>query len=242
MSQAPVGFHCPECVRSGKQRVITARSLEVRPVLTQLLIAINVAVFVVGTAFAGSVFGLGENAGEGVLNGADVAEGDWWRLVTSGFLHAGIYHLAFNMIALWVLGNQIELALGRLRFAILYFGALLGGALGALLLSPFANTVGASGAIFGLLGAAVAAHVVRGVSIWNTGIGTILAINLGLTFLVRGISIGGHLGGLVVGFLLGLLVLQEPLGSPRAWLAVGGGAVAAAVLFVAGVVLAGAVT
>jgi membrane associated rhomboid family serine protease len=238
MSQAPVGFHCPECVRSGRQKVITARSLEVRPLLTQALIAVNVAVFVVGLLFPGSVFG----TGAGVLNGEDVAAGDWWRPLTSGFLHATIAHLAFNMIALWILGNQLESALGRLRFAIVYFGSLLGGALGALLLSPSVNTVGASGAIFGLMGTAAAAHVIRGVSVWSTGLGAILVVNLLGTFLYPRISIGGHLGGLVVGFLLGLLVIEEPRGSPRAWLAVGGGAAAAVALFVGGLAISGVVT
>jgi membrane associated rhomboid family serine protease len=242
MSQAPVGFHCPECLRRGRQRVITARSLQTRPLLTQALIAINVAVFVVGTLFAGSVFGLGESAGEGVLNAGDVAEGDWWRLITSGFLHYGLYHIILNMLALWVLGSQLEPALGRARFAIVYFGSLLGGSLGALLLSPNVNTVGASGAIFGLMGAAVAAHVVRGVSIWSTGIGMVLAINLGFTFLFPRISIGGHLGGLVTGFLLGLLVLEVPSGSRRSSLAIAGGVAATVALFAAGLLVATALT
>jgi membrane associated rhomboid family serine protease len=242
MSQAPVGFHCPECLRRGRQRVITARSLHTRPLVTQALIAINVAVFVVGTLFAGSVFGLGESAGEGVLNAGDVAEGDWWRLITSGFLHYGLYHIILNMLALWVLGSQLEPALGRVRFAIVYFGSLLGGSLGALLLSPNVNTVGASGAIFGLLGAAVAAHVVRGVSIWSSGIGMVLAINLGFTFLFPRISIGGHLGGLVTGFLLGLLVLERPSGSPRSSLAIAGAVAATVALFATGLFVAAALT
>jgi membrane associated rhomboid family serine protease len=238
MSQAPVGFHCPECVRSGKQKVITARSLEVRPLLTtQALIAVNVGVFVVGVLFRGSIFG----SSLGALNGEDVADGDWWRLLSGGFLHAGITHLAFNMIALWILGSQLEPALGRLRFGIVYFGSLLGGSLGAVLLSPSVNTVGASGAIFGLMGAAVAAHIVRGISVWNTGLGAILVFNLFFTFLFPGISIGGHLGGLAAGFLLGMLVIEEPRGSPRAWIAVAGGLAAVAALFIGGVVTAGAV-
>jgi membrane associated rhomboid family serine protease len=193
---------------------------------------------VVGRLFRGSVFG----SGLGVLNGEEVASGDWWRLLSGGFLHASIAHLAFNMIALWILGSQLEPALGRLRFAIVYFGSLLGGSLGALLLTPSTNTVGASGAIFGLMGAAVAAHVVRGISVWTTGLGAIIVFNLFFTFLYPGISIGGHLGGLAAGFLLGLLVIEEPRGSPRAWLAIAGGAALAIGLFIGGVLTAGALT
>jgi membrane associated rhomboid family serine protease len=241
MNQASVGFHCPECVRRGGQRVITPRSLQVRPVLTQALIAVNVAVFVLGTILSSTRGGWNLTA-RGGLNGPDVADGEWWRLVTSGFLHANLMHLAFNMIALWILGSQLEAVMGRTRYAIVYFGSLLGGALGALILNPYSLTVGASGAIFGLMGAAAALHFRRGVSIWATGIGGLLLINLVITFLVPGISIGGHVGGLAVGFLTGYLIAEAPAGSPRAGWVVAGGLALAAVLLGAGILVAGAIT
>lgn len=231
MSQAPVGFHCPECLRSGRQKVITTRSLIVRPLLTQVLVAINVAVFIAELAIPR--LGL-----EGVLFGPLVAAGEWWRLVTGGFLHAGIFHIGFNMAALWILGSQFESALGRLRYAIVYGGSLLGGSLGVMLLSPFDSTVGASGAIFGLMGLALAAHVRRGISVWDTGIGGLLAINLFITFFLPGISIGGHLGGLGAGFLIGLLVVDAPRGSDRAWIAVAGGLAVTVALFVGALLIA----
>ncbi|MGH9118147.1 MAG: rhomboid family intramembrane serine protease [Acidimicrobiales bacterium] len=241
MSQASVGFHCPECVRRGGQKVITPRSLQVRPWLTQVLIGINVVVFLLGIGLA-SVSGFGSATFRGGLNGPDVADGEWWRLITSGFLHANLFHLAFNMAALWILGSQLESALGRVRYAIVYFGSLLGGALGALLLSPNVFTVGASGAIFGVMGAAAALHVRRGLSLMATGLGTLLVINLAITFLVPRISIGGHLGGLVIGFLTGYLIAGAPAGSRRASWAVAAGLVLAVALLGAGIVLADVVS
>ena len=215
--------------------------MTVRPWLTQVLIGINVAVFLLGLGLSTSP-GFGDVAVRGGLYGPEVADGEWWRLITSGFLHANVMHLAFNMIALWILGSQLESAMGRARYAIVYFGSLLGGALGALLLNPFSFTVGASGAIFGLMGAAAALHVRRGISLWATGIGGLLAINLFITFFVPGISIGGHLGGLAVGFATGFVIAAAPAGSPRAAWALAGGLALAVVLFGAGIVLAGVVT
>jgi membrane associated rhomboid family serine protease len=237
MSQASVGFHCPECVHRGGQKVITPRSLAVRPWLTQVLIGVNVVMFLLSIGLAG-VGGGGDLAAQGVLNGPDVADGDWWRLVTSGFLHANIMHLALNMMVLWFLGSQVEMALGRLRFGIVYFGSLLGGSLGALLLNPNVNTVGASGAIFGIMGAAAALQIRRGLSVWSSGLGGLLAINLLVTFLVPRISIGAHVGGLVIGFVIGFLIAEAPAGSPRAAWGIAGGLVLAVVLLGAGIVLA----
>jgi membrane associated rhomboid family serine protease len=241
MSQASVGFHCPECVRRGGQKVITPRSLQVRPLLTQVLIGVNVLVFLLGIGLT-SVQGIGDITARGALNGPDVADGEWWRLITSGFLHANLMHLALNMAVLWFLGSQVESALGRSRYAIVYFGSLLGGSLGALLLNPYATTVGASGAIFGIMGAAAALQVRRGLSVWSSGLGGLLAINLVFTFLVPGISIGSHLGGLLIGFVTGFLIADAPAGSPRAAWAVAGGLILTVVLLGAGIVLAGVVT
>jgi membrane associated rhomboid family serine protease len=229
MTQASVGFHCPECATRGKQRVYTARNLTGAgsPIVTQVLIAINVAVFLIGlgqastTALSGTSsfiddFGVLGSAfirhANGTISPIGVAHGEWWRLVTGGFLHAGLLHIGFNMFALWVLGSQLEAAIGRLRFALVYFVALIAGSLGVMILTPHTPTVGASGAIFGLFGLALAAQRSQGINIWQSGLGGILLINLAFTFGVRGISIGGHLGGLIGGYLCGLLLYEL---SPR---------------------------
>ncbi|MDP8987896.1 MAG: rhomboid family intramembrane serine protease [Actinomycetota bacterium] len=206
MITAPVGFQCPDCVRQGPP-VRTLRSLATRPVITYALIAASVAAFLPSLA-AGPAAGPGGNplAIDFALYGPAVASGEWWRLVTSGFLHYGLIHLAFNMIILVQLGAMLEPALGRLRFGALYATALLGGSLGALLLQPGARTAGASGAVFGLMGAAVVGMRRRGVDPMQSGIGGLLAINLVLTFLIPGISIGGHLGGLAGGAAAGVLL------------------------------------
>jgi membrane associated rhomboid family serine protease len=137
-----------------------------------------------------------------------VAHGEWYRLITGGFLHANILHLGMNMFALWILGSQLEAAVGRLRFALVYGSALLAGSFGVMLLSPHDPTVGASGAIFGLLGLALAAQRSQGINIWQSGLGGILLINLAFTFGIRGISIGGHIGGLVGGYLCGVVLYE----------------------------------
>ena len=212
MSSASVGFHCPECTRAGKQKVYTARTLLTsRPLVTQILIGINVAVFLVGAASGGRAGVLFDGNNDLLVNGglnafAIAHNGEWWRIVTSGFLHFGIIHLGFNMYALWILGNQLEAALGRWRYLACYAAALVAGALGALIVSPNALTAGASAAIYGLLGVAIAAQRSRGISIWDTGLGGVLLINLFITFGISNISIGGHLGGLAGGFVCGYLI------------------------------------
>lgn len=225
MVQAAVGFHCPECSRRGRQRVYDRASL-VRasaPLVTQVLVAVNVAVFLLGAGAGGGNLFTADNPftddygligsvqfrfrGGGLFE-AGVGYGEWWRVLTGGFLHAGPLHLGFNMFALWMLGSQLEPALGRLRFGIVYGVSLLTGVLGVMLLSPHSPTVGASGAIFGLFGLALAAQLSRGVDIWQSGLGGVLLINLLFTFGVPGISIGGHLGGLAGGFLCGAVLYR----------------------------------
>jgi membrane associated rhomboid family serine protease len=144
----------------------------------------------------------------GALYGPSVADGDWWRIVTAGFLHAGLLHIAFNMYFLYFLGTLLEPAIGKLRFGTIYFVSLVGGSCGALLLSPNAVTVGASGAVFGTMGAAILALRARGIDPWQSGLGVTLLLNLGITFLIPGIAIGGHLGGLAAGFAVGYLMFD----------------------------------
>lgn len=199
MISAPVGFQCPSCVKDGPE-VRSLRTLVAKPVVTLALIAVSVALFIPtlggGDLLGGGGGGLTEML---ALNGPDVAAGEWWRLITSGFLHYGLIHVGFNMAILYQLGTMLEPALGRTRFAALYAASLLGGAFGALLLDPFAYTAGASGAVYGLMGAAFLGMRRRGIDPMQSGIGGLLVINLLLTFVIPGISIGGHLGGLAAG-------------------------------------------
>jgi len=212
MHQASVGFHCPECTKQGKQKVYTRANLQVlnRPVLTQVIIAINAAVFLAGLAYESNeaLAGRGGFTVDGGLFGPAVDAGEWYRIVTAGFLHAGLLHLGMNMFLLYQLGSILEPALGRLRFGAIYLVSLLGGSLGVLVLDPNALTVGASGAVFGLMGGLFVAQRARGLDPWSSGIGSTIAINLLFTFTIPGISIGGHVGGLIAGAVCGWLLYQ----------------------------------
>jgi len=204
MTPTPVGMRCPECSRQ-RTPVRSLRTMAAEPTVTYALIAINVLVFI-GTYVGGSAL-TGSTGGSVydrfALFGPAVSQGDWWRLVTSGFLHYGLFHILFNMYALYWLGRMIEPALGHARFAALYFTSMLCGSLGALLIQPNALTAGASGAIFGLLGAAFVMARARGIDVMATGIVPIILLNLVITFLPgSGISIGGHVGGLIGGVVI----------------------------------------
>jgi len=219
MTPAPVGLRCPE--HSGQpqgfERVTRPVQRAARPQalggvsVTMVLIGLNVAVYLAELALGGTVNGQGnwiyENgalfasafSSTGHLIG--VAHGDWWRLVTAAFLHYGPIHLGLNMLALYFGGTALEGVIGRWRFALIYFASGIAGSAGALLLTPNSPTVGASGAIFGVFGALLALERMK---VIHSG-GQILAlivVNLVFTFAVPGISIGGHLGGLICGFVL----------------------------------------
>jgi membrane associated rhomboid family serine protease len=155
---------------------------------------------------------------EGGLAQGAIADGEYWRLVTSGFLHFGLIHLLFNMFVLYILGGMLEPALGRLRFGIVYFVSMLAGSFGALLLSaPNTLTAGASGAVFGMMGAAVIVMRNRGINPMESGLGLWIGLNLLITFTIPGISIGGHIGGLLGGGLAALVMfdLAERVQLPR---------------------------
>ena len=217
--QASVGSHCLECAKAERPDVATrARYWSARQptLVTYTLIALNVAVFAyVALADSSTLggrtrltpdnpqidLGLAANA---LAQGAS----EYYRLVTSGFLHFGILHLALNMLLLFQLGQLLEPAIGRVRFALLYFAALLAGSAGALLLSdPRSLTGGASGAVFGLMGAAFVGMRNRGVNPFSSGLGAVLVMNLIFTIAIPGISIGGHLGGLLGGAIAGWVIL-----------------------------------
>ncbi|MFU8839322.1 MAG: rhomboid family intramembrane serine protease [Nitriliruptoraceae bacterium] len=164
------------------------------------------------------------------LTGLGASVGEPWRLLTSGFLHANLMHVGFNGLLLWQLGHLLEPLLGRGRFLALYAAGLAGGSLGVMLVSwistvaglsgielamrvlggnPFQTTIGASGAVFGLMGAAMVVLRSRGINPWRTSIGTLVALNLVLTFAITAISVGGHVGGLLAGALAGKLLMVE---------------------------------
>jgi membrane associated rhomboid family serine protease len=210
MTPTPVGMRCPACSRE-RTRVKTVRSLPSAPSVTMTLIAINVIVFVAEFVTGGPVLNgsSGVVVNDGVLFGpAIVHQHEYWRLITSGFLHDGLLHILFNMLFLWIIGPQLETAIGSLNFAVVYFVSLFAGSFGALLFQPDVPTLGASGALFGLLGALMVIAHDRGISIWRSGLGPILVINIVFSLAVRNISIGGHLGGFVGGLVAGWLVVE----------------------------------
>jgi membrane associated rhomboid family serine protease len=208
MTPTPVGMRCPDCAAQ-KTKVRTARTMTAEPRVTYALIAINVVAYVAQTLAAGSGRATqGQVYENGVLFGPFVNDGEWWRLLTSGFLHGDPLHLALNMLVLWFLGQAVEPTFRHVKFAAIYLAALFAGSFGALLLSPEAGTVGASGAVYGLMGALVILYRDRGIPIQQSPIFGLLVINVLFTFFYPGISIGGHLGGLAGGALATLLVLQ----------------------------------
>jgi membrane associated rhomboid family serine protease len=200
MTPTPVGMRCPECAAQ-RTRVTTVRSTTSEPRVTIGIIIACVVVFLATGGFSG---GSGKLWTDLYLDGPDIHIGhDYYRLVTSGFLHSGPIHILFNMYLLWLLGNLMEPTLGSGRFAALYFTALLWGAFGALVADPNVATVGASGAVFGLMGAAAVEMRSRGINPFKTDIGLLIIFNLVLSFVLSGISVGGHIGGLVGGALAG---------------------------------------
>jgi membrane associated rhomboid family serine protease len=228
MTPAPVGIRCPE--HSGKaqgiQKVTRAAERAVTGVggrqinaVTIALIGINVAVALVELASGssasftnnsifekGSLFATGFVSANGHLLG--VAHGEWWRLGTAMFLHASFFHLAVNMYSLYFVGSIMEQVIGRWRFLLLYLASGLAGSAGALVLSPLSPTVGASGAIFGVLGGLFILERRRHIATGGQVAGLIV-INLVITFAFSSsISVGGHIGGLVGGMILMLALLQ----------------------------------
>lgn len=215
MTPTPVGMRCPECA---KQRTRVTRGAvgasRYDTPATYVLIALNVAAFLAevasgsgGLAPGGSslIFDFG-------LYGPFVAEGEWYRLLTCGFLHVSAFHLGFNMFALYFLGRILEPGIGTPRFVALYFASLFAGSLGALLLSPDSLTIGASGAVFGIFGATFVIARQRRIEGLAASIGFVLLLNLAITFGNPEISIGAHLGGLVGGVLCALLIVAGERG------------------------------
>jgi len=218
-----VGSLCPDCARVGRpaapERLRRWNATRGGTAATAVIMAANIAV--AGYTLSTPLIGRGVHRGEYDLavNRYLIDAGEWYRIFTSGFTHFGILHLAMNMVSLYFLGRFVEPAIGRMQFVALYLAAMLAGTAGALMLQPgFGITAGASGAVFGLMGAAAVGMRQRGISIMQSGIGTTLLLNLLLTFSVSGISIGGHLGGLVGGAVCGSVMLAPRQGRFPAWL------------------------
>ena len=201
-TQAAVGVHCPECVREARESAPrTSRGTRTRikrsmrsssgvPVVTYTLIALNIAVFAVDFVTGGSLYGWLAYRG-------DFTASQPWRMLTSAFMHASVLHLLFNMFSLFIFGPVIEHAVGRARFAALYLLAAFGGSLAVLLLAPNQAVVGASGAIFGLLGAFFI--IQRRLGGNNTQLLILIGLNVAFGFIVPNVAWQAHLGGLVVG-------------------------------------------
>jgi membrane associated rhomboid family serine protease len=212
MTMAPVGIRCPD--HSGKAQGVQRVTTGVRRAafegtgakVTKALIGINVAVYVAELATGGGVNGTGSTIYlKGVLFGPLLEQGEWWRLVTAAFLHYGPIHLLLNMVALYWFGSLLEERIGSGRYVLLYLVSGISGSAGALLWSNgfLTPTVGASGAIFGILGAGLVLERQRDYVFGGSALGVIV-INFVFTFSISGISKGGHIGGLVGGIICAL--------------------------------------
>jgi membrane associated rhomboid family serine protease len=242
MTPTPVGMRCPECSRE-RTKVKTIRTISATPSVTQALIAINVAVFIAEVVSGATVNG-GAAKGSLLANGglfgpAIVHQHEYYRILTSGFLHYSILHIAFNMIFLYIMGTMLEPAIGHLNFATVYVVSLVAGSFGALLFEPGAVTAGASGACFGILGALLVVAHYRRIPIWQSGLGPTLLINIAFSLTVSGISIGGHLGGLIGGMIAGWLIVELGERRRNEALALAGCLLVAAVSFAGAVAVAG---
>ncbi|NGO70912.1 rhomboid family intramembrane serine protease [Streptomyces sp. SB3404] len=224
MISASVGYQCPECVKGGsgtghaptanRPRTLAGGSVAADPrLVTKVILALNVALFIAVRARGDALlddlllFGRARTELFGPVEG--VAEGQWYRLFSSMFLHQEIWHILMNMLGLWFLGPPLEAALGRLRFVGLYLlSGLGGGALTYLIAAPEQPSLGASGAIFGLFGAT--AVLMRRLRYDMRPILVLLGINLVFTFTWSNIAWEAHVGGLVAGALLAYAMVHAP--------------------------------
>jgi membrane associated rhomboid family serine protease len=257
MRDAAVGFHCPTCVAEGAKATRSGRTPYggLRPgnagLTTKVLIGINVAVWLLILASGGAASRLvdllalranglcavrdrGFDVAESACAGAGqwlpgVSDGAYWQLLTSAFTHVQVMHIAFNMLALWVLGPQLELAVGRLRFLALYLlSGLAGSALVYWAAAPFQSTVGASGAVFGLMGALLVLSVKvkanpQQILFW-------IGLNFVFTFLFPNVSWQGHLGGFLGGALIAAVLVYAPRPRRTFWQSLGLAAIAVVLL------------
>jgi membrane associated rhomboid family serine protease len=243
LRDASVGYQCVDCIREAqgtvrRPRTFVGAEVGTRPLVMPVLIALNVLMFVLTAVQAQSVANNQKSPlfAEFVLWPTGVAGlGEWWRLLTAGFLHYGMTHIAFNMLALYVLGRDLEPAFGRLRFLALYLVSMFGGNVAVYLFgSPDALTAGASTAVYGLMGAMLVAVLKLKL---NPGTAlAVIGLNVVLSFTLPGISLLGHLGGLVVGAGLAAGLIYAPRERRDLWQ---GALVAATVVVLIGLALVG---
>lgn len=223
LTPASVGFHCRQCVAESNAHRPVARTISGsvvgrQPMVAVALIALNVVAFLVTMIQGGGESTLGSSAlfRDGALSPMYVAAGDWWQLITSGFLHAGVLHIAMNMLSLYLIGVGLERVLGAARFLTVYGLSLLGGSVAVYLMTePDSSTVGASGAIFGLLGALLVIY--KRLRLDLRQLGVILALNAFITFTVSGISWQAHVGGFIVGGIVGAAMVYAPQKNRLTW-------------------------
>ncbi|MFI0817011.1 rhomboid family intramembrane serine protease [Streptomyces sp. NPDC021098] len=229
MISASVGFHCPECVRGGasapgeppgpprraaEPRTIAGGAYSADPrLVTKILIGLNIAVWLAvlatGDRLVNDLDLVGRAYDPGTAHIVGVAEGQWYRLLTAVFLHQQPMHIAFNMLSLWWIGAPLEAALGRARYIALYLLSGLGGsALSYLLAAQNQPSLGASGAVFGLLGAT--AVLMRRLNYDMRPVIALLVLNLIFTFGWSGIAWQAHVGGLVVGTVVAYAMVHAP--------------------------------
>lgn len=203
MHSTPVGIRCAECAGAptGVRRVVQQSYRRGRVPVTVALIVVTTVMYVAQlvTNTAGAFGGIGGGVTRALqLLGSDVADGEWWRVVSVALTHANMIHLAMNMISLWVVGSIVEAGLGPVRYLGIYLAAIVWGSAGALIHTPNVPTVGASGGIFGLLAAIMVVQWLRGGRVGGDLI-AVMAFNLAFTFGIDGISKGGHIGGIIGG-------------------------------------------
>jgi len=206
----PVGPRCPDHATTGKptrrapahvraERRVTLAVRSDEPIVTWTIIGANILVYLITVAQG---FGINSPGGKLFNNwdlyGPAVAAGDWWRLITAAFLHANIAHIALNLLAVGWLGAPVERYVGHLRYLGIYIVSGLAGSAGALVVTPNAHTVGASGAVFGILGALLIIEYQQTGRVTGQAFSLIM-INLVFSFTFSGISVGGHIGGLIGG-------------------------------------------
>ncbi|MFD9891522.1 rhomboid family intramembrane serine protease [Amycolatopsis sp. NPDC059027] len=239
LREAAVGFQCTDCVHTGRQeqrrqhrqyqevtpgtRTIAGARLGSTSVVVPVLIAVNLLVYLITVMQAKSLTNnsVAELSQAGVLwPNATLGGGEWWRLFTSGFLHGGPLHILANMFSLWMVGRTLELVFGKIRFLALYFVSMLGGSTAVVLFDDLNQlTLGASGALFGLIGAFGVIVIKQRLN--PTGLLITLALNAYITFGVSGISIFAHVGGLIVGALVTVAILYAPERNQAVWQAAG---------------------
>jgi len=206
MRPASIGYQCPSCASDttpvikgiNRNRFIPSqKNTQVTKFLSISLLVVYVFQFLLGDVLIANF----------ALFAPSVTNGQWWLLITAGFLHGSIIHLLFNVYILWVLGSQLESIVGKSKFIIIYFGSLLGGSLASYLFSPFGSySIGASGAIFGLMGAMLVVGRKRNLDI--SQITTLVVINVVIGFVLSGIDWRAHLGGLGAGAFIAWVLIN----------------------------------